>query len=245
MKPFFDSIRASLFNGAMSQTQVSGVNFLLKATERLSLKHRAYILATVHHETGPVSSDLHWTPRREIWGPTAAQSRYEGREDLGNTYAGDGKRYMGRGYVQITGRTNYNKASNIVGQDLVANPDLALEPNIAAKIIVDGMTRGWFTGKKLSDFNSYVDMRRVVNGMDRAETIAEYAKKFEQALKLIPESPVELPQIEPLPAQPSHLEVPSQLPKNDIETPAQNIAKWIVAVVGAILAAFVAWMMKG
>jgi hypothetical protein len=141
-KEFFDSIRSSLFNGKMSQNQVDGVTLLLKATEGLPLRHRAYVLATTHHETGPMSSDLHWTPRREIWGPTAAQKRYEGRVDLGNTQPGDGKRFMGRGYVQITGRENYRKASSLTGRDLVAEPDLALRADIAARIIVHGMVHG-------------------------------------------------------------------------------------------------------
>lgn len=241
MEAFFDSIRSSLFNGSMSQNQVSGINFLLKATEGLPLRHRAYILATAHHETGPTSSNLHWTPRREIWGPTEAQKRYEGRADLGNTKPGDGKKFAGRGYVQITGRTNYQKASSLVGKDLVANPDLALEPEIAAKIIVHGMVNGWFTGKKMSDYDNYTGMRRVVNGTDRAETIAGYAEKFEKALKAIPAVPVEPPKPIPNPVPPA----PPEVVPDEPETPAQNIAKWVLAAVGAIVAALMAWMMKG
>ena len=244
MKAFFDSIRASLFSGSMSQNQVSGVNVLLNATEGLPLKHRAYILATAHHETGPSSSDLHWTPRREIWGPSAAQSRYELRADLGNTEVGDGRRYMGRGYVQITGRTNYRKASNLVGKDLVAVPDLALDPAIAARIIVHGMVNGWFTGKKLSDYDSYVNMRRIVNGTDKAELIAGYAEKFEAALKAIPVGQEPAKPAE-APVQPAPQEKPSTVSPETPETPAQSLAKWIMAAVGMALAALMAWMMKG
>ena len=241
MKEFFDSIRTSLFNGSMSQSQVSGINFLLSATEGLPIRHRAYILATTHHETGPSSSALHWTPRREIWGPTEAQSRYEGRKDLGNVNPGDGKKYMGRGYVQITGRANYKKASAIVGRDLISMPDLALEPEIAAKVIVHGMVNGWFTGKKLADYDSYVNMRRIVNGTDRADLIAGYAEKFETALKALPASGAEPPKPSPAPSPIP----PAEKPPEDTETPAQSIAKWVLAIVGAIIAALMAWMMKG
>lgn len=180
MKAFFAKVREGF--GPLAQNQVVGLNTLLDATMGLPLPHRAYVLATAWHETGPASSSLHMTPRREIWGPTKVQLGYEGRADLGNTLQGDGKRYMGRGYVQITGRRNYHLASGIVGADLVGNPDLALQPSIAAKIIVDGMTKGWFTGKAMDDYTSFKDMRRVVNGTDKADLIAEYAERFEKAL---------------------------------------------------------------
>lgn len=69
-----------------------------------------------------------------------------------------------------------------VGTDLTINPDKALDPAIAARIIVSGMTAGWFTGRKLADFTDYLHMRKVVNGMDRAGDIAGYATRFETAL---------------------------------------------------------------
>ena len=240
LKPFFDSLRKSF--GPLAQNQVEGIELLFTATEGLPLRHRAYILATAWHETGPAASPLHMTPRREIWGPTPAQQRYEGRVDLGNTQPGDGKRYMGRGYVQITGRHNYHRASNIVGKDLVKMPDLALDPAIAARIIVHGMVNGWFTGKKMADFDSYVNMRRVVNGTDRAELIAGYADKFEAALKLLPaEKPVE-------PVPPSPAPIPPPEPENP-PAPLPDTGKGIAAIVlgaaGALIAALAAWMMRG
>jgi hypothetical protein len=66
--------------------------------------------------------------------------------------------------------------------DLIGYPDRALNAALAAKILVVGCTGGWFTGKKLSDYPDYVNMRRVVNGTDKAEQIAEYARTFERAL---------------------------------------------------------------
>jgi len=245
-KAFFDSLRASF--GPLSLSQVEGINTLLKATEFLPLRHRAYVLATAFHETGPASSSLHMTPRREIWGPTAAQRGYEGRRDLGNTQPGDGKRYAGRGFVQITGRTNYTKASKLTGRDLVAEPDLALDPDIAAAVMVDGMTNGWFTGRRMGDFESFRDMRRVVNGLDKAEVIAGYADKFQTALSLgpvaAPAAPPAATAPTPAPSAPPAAETPPTAPPAAPDD-ASQIAKWLLAAGGALVAVLLGWMMKG
>lgn len=63
-----------------------------------------------------------------------AHKIYEGRTDLGNTTAGDGYKYRGRGFIQLTGKTNYEKYGKLIGQDLLKNPDLAAQPDIAAKL---------------------------------------------------------------------------------------------------------------
>jgi putative chitinase len=74
----------------------------------------------------------------EIWGPTAAQRRYEppGKlaGDLGNTDAGDGRRFKGRGPIQITGRANYRRFGDLLGLDLVATPAQAASPEVAFRI---------------------------------------------------------------------------------------------------------------
>jgi putative chitinase len=75
---------------------------------------------------------------REVWGPTAAQLRYEVRADLGNTQPGDGKRFVGRGFPQFTGRANYTAAGAALGIDLVRNPQLVEQPALAARV------GGWF-----------------------------------------------------------------------------------------------------
>jgi len=62
---------------------------------------------------------------------------HEGRVNLGNTQPGDGRRFKGRGFIQITGRSNYTTYGNRLGVDLVGNPDLALDPDIASKIFAD------------------------------------------------------------------------------------------------------------
>lgn len=243
MKAFFDAVRARF--GNLAQNQVEGIETLLAATEGLSIRHRAYILGTAWHETGPAASSLHMTPRKEIWGPTAAQKRYEGRVDLGNTQPGDGKRFMGRGYVQITGRANYNRASTIVGRDLVVDPDLTMDPEIAARIIVHGMVNGWFTGRKMADFDSYVNMRRVVNGTDRAELIAGYAEKFEAALKLLPAKPVGKP-VEPVPPAPAPIPpAKPETPPAPLPETGQGTTAIIIGAIGAIAAAIAAYFFGG
>lgn len=68
---------------------------------------------------------------REIWGPTPAQLRYEGRKDLGNTQPGDGHRFLGRGIFQITGRANYVEAGMRTGQPVVEHPELLEMPDLA------------------------------------------------------------------------------------------------------------------
>jgi len=182
-KEFFDVARSNF--GSFKQSQIDGINVLYDATKNLPIPHRAYIFATAWHEVNQTMQ-----PITEYGGV-----RYFDKYDtgslakvLGNTPQkdGDGFKYRGRGYVQLTGLANYIRARNNLGVDLVDNPDLALRADIAAKIIVMGMTEGWFTGKKLSDYANYKDMRRVVNGMDKATTIADYAEKWEAAFDVVP-----------------------------------------------------------
>jgi predicted chitinase len=110
-------------------------------------------------------------------------SQYQGRNDLGNTQAGDGVKYKGRGYVQITGRLNYKKMGQLFGRDLENDPTIAEEPIIAAKIAVVGMRDGRFTGVGLSKYikngnNDFYNARRIVNGLDKASLLAGYSEKW-------------------------------------------------------------------
>ena len=204
---FFNSVRDSLFGGKLSQKQVDGLNDIIKASQGLPIQHRAYMLATAYHETGlnmsPNEESLNYTTAariRAVWpsrfsseaaarpyvrNPRALANKvYNGR--MGNREGtDDGWTYRGRGQVHLTGRDNYRKASVATGVDLVNNPDRALDRGVSAMCLVAGMSDGWFTGKKLSDYGNYTDMRRVVNGTDQAAKIAGYAVKFEAALRLI------------------------------------------------------------
>lgn len=98
----------------------------------------------------------------EIWGPTPAQRRYEGRADLGNTQPGDGYRYRGRGWIQLTGRHNYRTYGALLGLPLEAQPDLAAQPGTAARIAC-----AYWDQRKLNtlaDVGDFVGITRRING---------------------------------------------------------------------------------
>jgi putative chitinase len=92
----------------------------------------AAFLAQLAHESGQFRF------MEEIWGPTPAQRRYEPAStlaaNLGNTEAGDGRRFKGRGPIQITGRANYRRFGDLLGTDLVAEPARAALPELAFRI---------------------------------------------------------------------------------------------------------------
>lgn len=139
----------------------------------------AYILATTVHESGAGKY------MKELISDSTANRNYGGR--LGNDRAGDGARYKGRGFVQITGEGNYRDWSKRLGVDLVGNPALAERPDIAAKILVGGMKLGTFTGKKLDDYinggrTDFRNARRIVNGTNKMDTFAATAQKILQAM---------------------------------------------------------------
>lgn len=185
--PFFAAVRK--FTGPLAQVQVDTANALLTATARWPVSWRAYAFATAWHEARLM-------PIKER-GSNAYLSKYDTgslARALGNTPQadGDGIKYAGRGLVQLTGRRNYEKAGKFLGLDLLGNPDLALNPGHAVRILVWGMEGGHFTGRKLADYltargsrDSFIQSRRIINGMDRASMIADYALKFREALEAV------------------------------------------------------------
>ncbi|WP_172332573.1 peptidoglycan-binding protein [Mangrovicoccus sp. HB161399] len=148
------------------ETMSRSVQAILRSCKRHGVTepaHVAYILATANHETnlGRIMS--------EKWGPTTFQRSYVGR--LGNRNMEEAKRYRGRGFVQITGRSNYERYGGLFGQDFVNSPDLLLEPDVAADVIVRGMSELGFTrnGFVLADLGSdedfdYFRARSLING---------------------------------------------------------------------------------
>lgn len=192
-KVFFDAIRPNPFRGSLSGPAVAAMDALLDEWERrglTDLRWLAYMLATVLAECG-----RNMSPVREGFKDADAQARayVAGR---GYAYARviNGRVYYGRGLVQLTWLSNYEKMANALGLPLVTNPDLALELAHAIAILFEGMlkaetTVGDFTGKSLEMYfndrtEDPVGARRIINGTDRAEEIAGYYRLFLKALRL-------------------------------------------------------------
>ena len=189
---FFNGYR-NLY-GKLNQTQISGLDNLLGYVELdpaiTDLRWLAYMLATVKHECADTFQPV--TER----GPKSYFDKYEPGTDLGkrlgNKVKGDGYLFRGRGYVQITGRSNYEKMTKNLAltgeEDLVLHPDAALHPEISYRIMSYGMRQGSFTTKKLADYiiatkTDYTNARRIINGLDQAAKIKGYAVNFETVLK--------------------------------------------------------------
>ena len=117
---------------------------------------RAHFLAQIGHESGRLRYC------REVWGPTPAQQRYEGRADLGNIHPGDGPRFLGRGLIQLTGRSNYSQASQALGVDFIGQPKLLESPEYAA------LSAGWFWHSRglnrLADSDAALAITKRING---------------------------------------------------------------------------------
>lgn len=215
-KAFFAGVRKPLF-GSLSAGQVAGMEAILDEWDQrgfTDLRWLAYMLATAFHETARKMQPIH-----EYGGKAYFDRRYGPGTPvgkvLGNTVPGDGSRFHGRGYVQLTGRRNYAFASRELGVDFLADPDRAIELGLAASIMFLGMIEGWFTGKKLSDYinsskTDFFNARRVVNVTDKAATIKGYANIFWDALKgAYREDPAPVP----LPSPPAP--VPTPPPPDD------------------------------
>lgn len=141
--------------GAKAGVFVPALNTAMQRYQIVGTKRVAAFIAQTGHESG----QLCWV--REIWGPTATQSRYEGRADLGNTAAGDGRKFCGRGLIQITGRANYAACGEALGLDLINHPELLELPQHAA------MSAAWFWKKNglndLADAGDNANIGSIIN----------------------------------------------------------------------------------
>jgi putative chitinase len=193
---FFDHVRATRFTGRLTQNQVDGLTHILDVWEADHAKEDdrwlAYALGTAYHETAftmqPINEfggNGYFFKMYDIGGSRPAKAR-----ELGNTHAGDGVLFHGRGYVQLTGRANYDRMGTHFGVDLTggtAAAERVMEAGLAAKIMFYGMETGLFTTHKLAEFfhdnvSDWKNARKIINGLDCADKIAVYAKDFYAAV---------------------------------------------------------------
>lgn len=172
---FFVGVRK--VTGMLDQAQVDIINRLIVAAAEWGAGWLAYGLATAWHEARmkPI----------EEWG------RGKGLP-YGKPGRNGGQVPYGRGLVQLTHDDNYERADRELGLKgaLTRNYEMALDHATAVSIMVEGMTEGWFTGKKLADYigtglgllPEFMAARRIINGNDRAALIGGYAVRFQDAL---------------------------------------------------------------
>jgi putative chitinase len=206
---FFAAYEAAF--GALTRPErKAGLDRLLAAAEAdphvTDIRWLAYMLATVKHECAD-----RWLPIEEFskgkglkYGVPVTVTDPQGRQ---STHV-----YYGRGYVQLTWDWNYKAMGQALGVPLLYQPELALDAEVAYRIMSLGMRNGSFTGKGLSKYINdagcdYVNARRIINGTDRAQTIAGYATKLEAILRASVVATTDgvpvIPQPEPEPRPPT------------------------------------------
>lgn len=177
-KTFYNEYRSNLDKDKkLTAREVGAIDIFLDFVDcsigALNLNQWAYVFATVFHETAHTFEPV----KEAYW--------------LSEEWRKKNLRYFpfyGRGYVQITWKRNYEYYSKAMGEDFVKNPDLVMVPKYAFKILQHGFIHGVFTGKKISDYinkdkTDYKGARRCINGTDKADLIANYARLFENVLR--------------------------------------------------------------
>ena len=140
------------------QTYLPGVLTALQELNILDKLTLIAAIATIGVETGG------FRPIHELGGTEYFTKKYEGRSDLGNTSPGDGARYHGRGFIQITGRANYQTYGDKLGVDLENNPDLALDPEVSSRVLaLYFLQRSVDTAARAQEWHK---VRQLVNGGD-------------------------------------------------------------------------------
>ena len=179
---FFDAATVGPFNGSLEPSQAAGISTLLdcwgRKPELQDPRWLAYMLATMAFETG-----FTMQPVEE---PGKGSGYAYGIPDVDT-----GQCYYGRGYVPLRWAWNYNNWSRSMGKDFLRNPELALQPDIAAIILVEGLKHGLLTGIALGDcISDAVDdplrARQCVAVVpDHAEEIAEMHVSFLEAIQRV------------------------------------------------------------
>jgi len=188
-KKFFDNYRANY--GKLTQPLVDNLNFLLSKLETGTFKlpsQMAYMLATVKHETADTFAPVvegYWMKSNRV-AKLYAYYKAHNRGAIATIFPNGviDPTFEGRGYVQLTHNFNYDKFG------LSDTPEKALEPETAFYIMEYGMANGLFTGKTLQRYvnetqSDFYSARKVINGLDRANLIAGYAKQLQKGIELV------------------------------------------------------------
>ena len=222
---FFAAVRSAPFGGSLKQSQVDGMDAILdgwEVTGATDLRWLAYCLGTTFHETARAMQPVIETRQpSEEKNPSVdtAIARLESSWKAGKLpwvktpyWRKDaaGLSWLGRGFVQCTHKSNYERAERETGITFSKNPNQMLEMTPAVDVLFRGMIGGWFTTKKLSDYfdsdsEDWKNARRIINGNESDEKVANYAKAFYVAL-LAAEKTVSAPEpplVTDLPDQPS------------------------------------------
>jgi putative chitinase len=166
---------------------------LIAALETIQSEYKphqfAHVLAQVMHESGGLYYD------REVWGPTAAQKRYEGRTDLGNTQKGDGSKYRGYGPIQVTGRANTTEFYNWCKKRGLNPPNFVSQPELIATSPWAGWSVVWYwETRKLNQYADTNDIemitRRVNGGLNGYADRLDYYDR--SALVMLGYGPTEI-----------------------------------------------------
>jgi putative chitinase len=183
--------------GSLSQEAVDNINLIVETCEKYNLSYpqTSYVLATVAWETARTFKPI------EEYGKGKGRKYgtiYTNTEGVKYGIAGSGgdtylysdypHLYYGRGHTQNTWLDNYEYIKQRTGVDVVNNPNLLLDSKLSAEVTVLAMKEGWYTGKKLSDYindkkKDLLGARRIVNGNDKAQQIADIAVVMEKALR--------------------------------------------------------------
>ncbi|OQX16143.1 MAG: hypothetical protein BWK73_04580 [Thiothrix lacustris] len=235
---FFDQIRP-MFPGGLRQYQVERIEAILdawEATDHTDNRWLAYALGTAHHES--MWEGIPFEAYREQGGTAYFTRLYDitqnprKAKDLGNTQPGDGAKFHGRGPDMITGRRNYANESKRCGVDLVAHPEKAEEPRMAAERLIRNMVAGAYRKHKLADFfignvARWVDARNIINHpSSKPHEVAEFAKRYYKAIEL---AQVITPPVDLAPAEQYSLVTTEQgetlgmIESSDVPAPQQEV----------------------
>lgn len=194
---FFGRIRPYMPRGRLTQNQVKGFEAIIDfcAARGMRRSHCAYILATAYHETAfrmrPVREGL----AKSNLGAIRAVTNLYDRGIISRNYAlphANGHSYYGRGLVQLTFIENYKKVGDLLGVDLVNNPDLMLQNEYSVPALVLGMEKGLFRRRRdlsmlpsLPSDDEWINARDIINGdvKKNGPKIAQHAKLFLLALQ--------------------------------------------------------------